>query len=122
DGQTGFFMQDFATEWIDHTHGPIKYCTYNGMIQSAALDQLTDEHALVDQRNVHITGNKLAIAILDLAWIGNNALQALRLEILGKHHEFAVAGHFAPVENSNARRFATADPLLVGVHQGMEDA
>src|SRR2546429_8502411 len=66
--------------------------------------------------------SELAIAILDLAWIGNDALQALQLEIFGKHPEFAVAGHFAPVENCDARRIAAAGPLLVGVHQGMQDA
>src|SRR5207237_1285373 len=105
-----------------HTHGSFEYRAYNGMIKAASGDQLADEHALVDQRNVEITGNELAIAILDLAWIGNDALQALQLEIFGKHPEFAVAGHFAPVENCDARRFTVADPLLVGVHQGMEDA
>src|SRR2546429_9836108 len=66
--------------------------------------------------------SELAIAILDLAWIGNDALQALQLEIFGKHPEFAVAGHFTPVENCDAWRFAAAGPLLVGVHQGMQDA
>src|SRR5256884_4716761 len=104
DGQTGLFVQDFAAEWIDHTHGSFEYRAYDGMIKAASGDQLADEHSLVDQRNVEVTGNKLAIAILDLAWIGNDALQALQFEIFGKHPEFAVAGHFAPVENCDARR------------------
>ena len=120
--QAGFFMQDFAAKWIDHTYVPIAHCLYNWLIKSTTFDQLADQHALINQRDVEISGHKTTIAVLDFAWVCDDTFQPLRLEILGKHHELAVTWHLFPVENGDTWRFTSAYPLLVGVYQGIQDA
>src|SRR5205085_668375 len=86
-----------------------------------AFDQFTDKHTFVDQGNMEIASHKAAIGILHFAWVGNDTFQALRLEVISKEHELAVAGHFAPVDNTNAWLFAMTGPLMVGVQQSMKD-
>src|SRR6266853_1398917 len=78
--------------------------------------------ALIAQRNREITSNKLTVAVLHLAWVSYDTLHALLLEVIRKQHELAVAGHLAPIEDGNAWRFAATGPVLVGIHQGMQDA
>ena len=115
-------MQDLTAEGIDHAYCSVAYRTHGGLIKAAAFDQFTNQHALIDQGNVEITGNEATIAILHLAWVGNDTLKALRLEVLCKQHKLTVTGHFAPVKDGNTRRFAAARPLPVGVYQGVEYA
>ena len=71
---------------------------------------------------MEIPGHQAALAILDLARVGDDTFEPLRTEVLCKQHKFAVAGNLAPVENGNARRFAVARPLLVSINQGVQDA
>src|SRR5436190_21782157 len=115
-------MQDLAAEGIDHAYCSVAHRTHDGLIEAAAFDQFTDQHALIDQGNVEITDNEVTIAVFHLAGVGNDTLKALRLEVLREQHKLTVAGHFAPVEDGNTRRFAAAGPLPVGVYQGMEYA
>src|SRR5712692_10552858 len=116
-------MQDFAAERVDHAYSAIAYCSHDWLIHAAAFDQFADEHTLIDQRDVEVAGDKLPVAILHLARVGDNALQALRFEIICEHYEFAIARYLAPVENGNARCFtAVPAPLFVGVRQGVEHA
>lgn len=84
DSQAGFFMQNFTTERVDHTHSPIAHRTHDGLIQPTAFDQFTNEHTLIDQCDREIASDKAAIAVLDLSWVSNDTLQALRLEIVLK--------------------------------------
>src|SRR5258708_16009864 len=116
-------MQDFAAERVDHAYSAIEYCSHDRLIHATVFDQFADEYALIDQRDVEVAGDKLPVAILHLARVGDNTLQALRFEIICEHHEFGIARYLAPVENGNARRFtAVPAPLFVGVRQGVEHA
>ena len=115
-------MQDFTTEWIDHTDRSIAYSAHNRVIHAAAFDQFADEHALVNKCDVEITRDEAAIGVLHLAWIGNDALETLRLEVFREQHELAEARYFAPVKNGDTRCSVAISPLLVGVNQCMQDA
>src|SRR5260370_6726273 len=116
-------MQDFAAERVDHAYSAIEYCSHDRLIHATVFDQFADEYALIDQRDVEVAGDKLPVAILHLARVGDNTLQALRFEIICEHHEFAIARYLAPVENGNTRRFtAVAATLFVGVRQSVEPA
>jgi hypothetical protein len=77
-------MQDFAVERINHADCPIAYGTHHRVIHAAAFDQLTDEDALIYEGYVKISSNKTTIFVLDLARVGNDAVQSLRLEVLRK--------------------------------------
>src|SRR5437764_1065700 len=115
-------MQDFTTEWIDHTDRSIAYSAHNRVIHAAAFDQFADKHALVNKCDVEITRDEAAIGVLHLAWIGNDALESLRLEVFREQHKLAEARYFAPVKNSDTRCLVAIAPLLVGVNQRMQDA
>src|ERR1700738_2614098 len=99
-------MQNFAAERIDHTDRAIEHSAHDRVVKPAT-------HALVNQGDVEITGYQFAVAIFDLAWVGDDAFDALRAEILGEEHKFAVARHLAPVENGDTRLFAVPCPLQV---------
>src|SRR5947208_4700016 len=112
-------MQDFTAEWIDHTDRSIAYSAHNRVIHAAAFDQFADEHALVNKCDVEITRDEAAIGVLHLTWIGNDALESLRLEVFREQHKLAEARYFAPVKNSDTRCLVAIAPLLVGVNQRM---
>src|SRR5262249_36931885 len=77
DSQAGFLVQDLAAERIDHAYRPIAYCAHNRLIEATPFDKFTDQHALIDQGNVEITGDEASIAVFYLAGVGNDTLQAL---------------------------------------------
>src|SRR5438034_654884 len=112
----------FAAEWIDHTNVPIAQCLYNWLMKPTMRDQLADQHAFINQRYMEVSSHKSTIAVFYFAWIGDDTFQPLRFEILGKHHELAVAWHLFPVEYGNTWQFTTAYPLLIGIYQGIQDA
>src|SRR5260370_17560981 len=96
DSQAGLLMQDLAAEGIDHAHRAVAYRAHNGLIEASAFDQFTDQHALIDQGDVEITGNEATITVLHLARVGNDTLKSLRFEVICEHHKLTVPGHFAP--------------------------
>src|SRR5258708_26251171 len=96
-------MQDFAAERVDHAYSAIEYCSHDRLIHATLFDQFADEYALIDQRDVAVAGDKLPVAILHLAPVGDNALQALRFEILCERHDFAISRAPPPAANGHAR-------------------
>src|SRR5579884_2931996 len=115
-------MQDFAAEWIHHAHCPIEYRADDRRVQSGSFDEFAQQHALIDQRNMEITGHQPSIRVFNFTWIGNYALDALRFEIVFKQYELTVAGHFTPVQNSNTWSLTMSCPLLIAIYEGIEHA
>jgi hypothetical protein len=59
--------------------------------------------------------------VLDLARVGDDALQALGGEVLLRDDELAVRRHLAPVQDDDARLRARARPAAVRVQQRVHD-
>ena len=76
-GEAGLFVQDFAAKWIDHADRAVTYRAHNRVFESAAFDQLADQYALIDQGDMEIPGHQAALAVLDLARVCDDALEAL---------------------------------------------
>jgi hypothetical protein len=103
-GQRRLLEQDFAPERVHHAHRPVAHRPHDGVVDPAALDQLADEHPLVDERDVEVAGQELAVAVLDLARVHDAGLDAHRLEVVVEDDELAERRHLAPVEDGDPRR------------------
>src|SRR5579883_2258548 len=115
-------MQNLAAKWIHHTHRAIAHRPHHWMIHPPALDQFVNQYELIDQGDYRVSSEKASIAIFHLAWVRDDTVQTLSLEIVVKEDKFAVGGHFAPVQNSNLRRFTSPRPLLIRIQQRMQHA
>ena len=104
-------MQQLAAERIHHADGAIPHRAHNVVLEAALVDQLVDQHPLVDQRNVEIAGVKLPVAIFHLARIGDHALETVLLEEVGEENELVPRWNVGPVYDRDARGFARSAPL-----------
>ncbi len=88
------------------------------MVHPAPIDQLTDEHALVDQGDVEVARDQAPVTVFHLTRISRDALQALHAEVVLEEQMLAVRRHLTPVEDRNGRRFVRPPrPLVETIQQ-----
>ena len=91
------------------------------MVAAAALHELTDEHAFVDQIYRSPGGDETPTRELRVTRVDDHRLESARAEVVDPEHELIVRRHFAPIENRNPRCGAlSAAPLLIGREQRVQ--
>ena len=112
-GERRLFVEHLAAEPVDETRRLVAHGAHHRLVESSAsLEELADQHALVDQGHRRAVGVERAAAVLAVARIGNDAVDAERLEIVLEEHELVVRGHLAPVEDGDARGLARPAPFV----------
>ena len=95
-------MQNLASKRIDHADCMVTHGTDDRVIQPAALDQFTDQDALVDEIDLFAIRHEPAVFVSHFARVGDDAIIALQLKVIVEEDEFAIGGYFLPVEDGNA--------------------
>ena len=112
--QARFLVQQLTAEWIHHAHGAGFDGTDHRVVAAAALHELTDEHAFVDQIYRSPGGDETPTHEVRVTRVDDHRLESARAEVIDPEHELIVRRHFAPIENRNPRGGAlSAAPLLV---------
>ena len=120
-GQAHLFVQNFAAEWVHHTHIAVAHGAHHGLVQAAPLDQLGNQHPLVDDVNLKPFVAETAVFIRHFTRVHNLGLKSLRAEILGEQLKLAAGGHIVPIQNANLGATGAAG-LAVRIEQNMEHA
>ena len=106
-------------EFTMHTAPSVTARTMGWSIPPRPTSSLTRTR-FVDEVDRQRPGPQLPVAVLDLAGVGDHALDALRAEVVGRDDELAVRRHLAPVDDGDARELAAPRPLAVRAEERVE--
>src|SRR5688572_3389963 len=102
-GETGFLVENLAGERIHHADGALTHCADDGVVRSAPLDELADEHSLVNEVDRRPVERQLPAAKFSVSRIDDDASNALTLRVLLEERELPTRRYIEPVEHGDAR-------------------
>src|SRR5262245_48947120 len=107
DGEARLLVKDLACRRVDHTHTAIAYGAKNGVVDPAALDELCEQDAFVDDVDASLARAEDLAVVFDFCRVGDDAVDALTLKVALEEQELAVRRHVGPVDDRDARQLAS---------------